>query len=426
MIYSQFNKKEKIIFYSIVALFVIFLIFRLFSKNLYLSDSYEYLEVAKRIHDLSFFDTNISGPSLSKRTFIYPLFLVFFLNSPIVFTIILQSIIGVITVFLMFKIINRFGLELKPSYLWFFIFTPSIFIYTQLIMSEWVVMFLVTLLFWVLIKSWTKKNFAYIQIITLILAFTKPIFYPLIYLNLIFFGIYFIRIRRFSFWLFIPIIILQSYLTFNEVRTGYRHFSSIENINLIKYNLYYFKSKTESEKEADQWLNTIYNSSFEEKSFKDQNIYLREIAVKEIKEHFFQYALYHFYTSVRGAFDPGRYDLMSFFKKEDGNQGFLRVLNGEKPISDLLKNKFALVYIFLIPIFLTILIKWFYFIKYLLINKLDFKTYYIILVLVFYILITGPVNSSRYLMPFQGVIIVFAILGINSSKKEITPQRYDG
>ena len=131
-----------------------------------------------------------------------------------------------------------------------------------------------------------------------------------------------------------------------------------------------------------------------------------------MKQNFFQYSYYHLFTAIRGVFDPGRFDIMTFFKKEDGKQGFLELLNKKNSMFDLLKNRFAFVYILLIPVFLINLIKWFYFLRYLLIKKLDFKVYYIILILACYILISGPVNSSRYIMPFQGIIIVFAILGM--------------
>ena len=417
MFIKQLNKKEKKVFYSAIAFFVFFLLFRTLSGDFYLTDSFEYLEAANQIRNIS--SGNTSTNLATKRPFVYPLFLSLFYNSPIIVSVIFQTLIGVFTFFLIFKILNKSEVEIKTSYLWFFLFTPSIFIYTQLIMAEWLVLFFLTLLFWLLIQKWNSKNFAYIQIISLLLAFTKPIFYPLLYINFIFFGIYFIKEKKFSFWIFFPIIILQSFLTFNEVRTGYRHFSSIENINLINYNLYYFKSNSESEADADLWLDSVYNLEYEEKSFKDQNIYLREVAIKEIKQNFFQYSFYHFYTSIRGLIDPGRYDLMTFFKKENGQQGFLEILNKRKSVFDLLKNRFAFVYLLLIPVLLTILIKWFYFFKYLFVKRLDFKTYYILVVFAFYVLITGPVNSSRYIMPFQGIIIIFAILGMNYKRKKL-------
>lgn len=416
MLFKELKKNEKQAFYVIIIFYILFLLFRIFSNTFYLVDSYEYLDVAKKIYNLSFLSSKAPDELTTKRPFIYPLFLSLFYGLPILVTILFQTLIGVFSFYLLFKIIKKFEIHIKTKYILFFIFTPSIFIYTQLIMSEWLVMFFLILLFWLLIQKWSTKNFAFIQILTILLAFTKPIFYPIIYLNLVFFAIYFIKKKRFSFWLFIPLIALQSYMFFNKSETGYKHFSSIENINLINFNLYYFKCKTESEPKAKVWLDSVHNIADKKTNFAEKNIYLKNIAKNEIKQHLFKYSFYHFYTSIRGIFDPGRFDTMTFFKKEDGKQGFLQILNTKKPIMDLLKNKFVFVYILLIPIFLINLIKWFYFFKYLLIKKLDFKIYYIITVLVCYILISGPVNSSRYMMPFQAIIIVFAILGISSKK----------
>ncbi len=65
-----------------------------------------------------------------------------------------------------------------------------------------------------------------------------------------------------------PLIVLQLHLNFNEERTNFRHFSSIENFNLIRYNLYYFKSKSESKSNADRWLNSIFDASYDKMSVK--------------------------------------------------------------------------------------------------------------------------------------------------------------
>lgn len=220
----------------------------------------------------------------------------------------------------------------------------------------------------------------------------------------------------FSIWLFVPIIVLQLYLNFNESQTGYKHFSSIENSNLINYNLYNFKSVTLSRHEADVWLKAVYNADYEDKNYAEQNIYLRAIATNEIKNNLFQYTTYHLFTAVRGVFDPGRFDLMTFFATEDGKQGFLEILNGRKSIFDLLKSKFIWVYFLLIPIFLINLLKWFYFSKYLFFNKLNVLVYYFLLLELYYILVLGPVNCSRYMMPFQGIIICIAVIEIGRFK----------
>lgn len=209
-------------------------------------------------------------------------------------------------------------------------------------------------------------------------------------------------------------------MIFNQSRTGYRHFSSMENINLINYNLYYFKCKTESKPNAKLWLDSINNIAHQKKSFKDKSIYYKEVIKKEIKQNFLQYTLYHLFGSIRGIFDPGRFDLMTFFKKENGNQGFLEILNTKTSIFNLFKNKLAYIYLFLIPILLLSIIKWFYFFRYIILKKLDFKIYYILVILIGNILISGPLTVSRYMMPFQGIIIVFAILGLTKTQNHNT------
>lgn len=398
-------------FLIVILLFTIFLFFRLSSKIYFLADSYEYIETAKQINNLTFLDT--------KRPFFYPLFLLISIYTNPIFTIIIQTIIGILTFYIFIKILKFHKIEVKKKYLWFLIFTPSIFMYTQLIMSEWIVCFFITILLWLISQSWSTKNFVYIQIITILLAFTKPIFYPFIYINFLFFTFYFVKNKVFSFWLFMPIIILQLYLVFNESRTGYRHFSSIENSNLINYNLYYFKSSTISKEKADLWLQSVYTKSYENKNYREQNEYLKKIAQNEIKQNLFKYSYYHLLTSLRGCFDPGRFDLMTFFKKEDGKQGLLEILNTDKSLFSLLKNKFALVYFFLIPVFIFNIIKWFYFSKFIFQNRLSYLGYYILLLLIYYILISGPVNCSRYMMPLQVIVFFFAVQGFVVKKNKL-------
>ena len=410
---NDFTKREKRLFLIIGVLYLLFFMARMISNIYFLTDSYEYFEVAKAIRDFTYFESSNHPELFTRRPFLYPLFLSFFVNFSPIFIVVIQTVLGLFNTFILFKIIKQYQIQLNNSLLIFFLLTPSIFIYSQLIMSEWLVMLFLTILFWLLLQKWTKNNFAYIQIITVLLAFTKPIFYPFIYVNLIFFLVYMIKNKVFSFWLFLPIICLQLYLNYNKNVTGYKHFSSIENANLIGYNLYYFKSSTQSKEKAELWLNSVFNDKkYVGKSFKEQNIYLKQIATNEIKKNFFQYSFYHFYTAIRGIVDPGRFDLMTFFEKETGRQGFLEVLNSNKSIWSIFKNKYFFIYIFLLPIFLANCIKWFYFLRYLFFNKSTFKVYYFIILFGYYILVSGPVNCSRYMMPFQGVLMVFAVLGM--------------
>lgn len=408
---SSYSKNERNVLSAIGLLFVVFLIFRIISQNYYLVDSLEYLELAKDIFTFSYLDNNIDYTLLTKRPFFYPLIIAFFYRFPIIILLIFQTVISFFSILILLDILKFYKITVKPYLILFFLFTPSIFIYSQLVMSEWILFFLIILLFWIIIKGWNKKYFVYVQIITTFLAFTKPVFYPFIFINFVYFLFYFLKNRVFSVWLFFPLISLFAYINYNEYRTGYKHFSSIENINLINYNLYYFKSFTTSEKQARQWKDSIYNVEFQKMNFKEQNEVLKSEGIKEIKENFISYTFYHSLNAFRGVFDPGRFDLMTFFKNEDGKQGFLEILNGTKSFSSLTKNPYFLLYFLLIPVFLFAILKWFYFCKGLFVLQGDFYMYYIVLLFFYYIMITGPINCSRFMMPLQGIAFVIAVIG---------------
>jgi hypothetical protein len=209
-------------------------------------------------------------------------------------------------------------------------------------------------------------------------------------------------------------------LKYNKKISGYQYFSSIENINLINYNLYYFKSAKQSPEVADAWREATYDSAYFEMSPKAQNKYLKDIAFQELRSAPIQYGIYHVLGGIRGMFDPGRFDLMTFFEKEDGKQGFLEILNGNKQLSSMFKHGYAYVYLLLIPIAIANVFKLFFALKFVVTNKLDTRLYYMVSILFFYILLSGPVNNARLMVPLQGILIVFAVLGTRSKWKSIS------
>jgi len=74
---DSFNKNERIAFRFVVAFFSLFLLLRILSGIQLLGDSQEYLIIAKRIRDFSYF-SNVFDFTTSKRPIIYPLFLSLF------------------------------------------------------------------------------------------------------------------------------------------------------------------------------------------------------------------------------------------------------------------------------------------------------------------------------------------------------------
>ena len=416
--FDRLDRRETYLLLIISAVFIILYIARIWCGNYNLSDSVDYLLSSGCIKSGDYFIRNVQFEDAfikTRRPFVYPLFLFVFSSFRIEIILMVQTLVGIFNVYLMMQLYKKISTTVPYYFLILVLLTPSIFIYSQVIMTEWLVMTLLLLLSLLLFSEWTNKMFLYIQVITTLLAFTKPIFYPLIYLNLVYFAFYFYKKKVFSITLFLPLICLWLYLGFNNYRTGYTHFSSIENTNLIDYNLYYFKTNEESKEIADKWIQDIYTKSEKYSDFKSRSLFLKEQARQEIAKHLFSYSWYHFYTSLRGCIDPGRFDLMTYFKREDGKQGFLEILNSGKSVKSLLDNKYFYIYLLLVPLFLAQLIKISSVISYIaaMRRRVNLLHFYLLLVMLCYILISGPVNSSRYMMPLQGFLIVIGCLKID-------------
>lgn len=415
---NKVNKKEIVVFAIIALFFLLFYFFRIYSGIFKLADSYEYLSTAELIKNGNYFLPTVdiqNSELLTKRPFLYPLFLLMNFFSNLKFVLFIQTLFGIFNFYLLLQCLQRLNIELPYYSIVLVVLTPSIFIYTQLIMSEWVVMTLFMLLIVPFLHEFSIKRFILIQVLTLLLAATKPVFFPIIYFNLLYFSIFFYRKKIFSIYLFLPVIFLFSYLQFNNYRTGYTHFSSIENINLIDYNLYYFKLNAQSQELANKWRDSVYDEGSKLITYRAKNEFYKHTAMSEIKSNFFRYSWYHFYTSIRGMMDPGRFDLMTFFKKEDGKQGLIEILNSDKPLISLLYERNAWIYILLIPIFIMQVIKFICFGTFLYQNKRRFFSFqfYPVILLILYVFLTGPVNCSRLMMPMQGILIIISVYQLN-------------
>lgn len=398
----------------------VFLIARIINGNFRLLDSDDYFYTAELLKSFHYFSPTanlIEGIELTKRPFLYPLLLLFpgFLNEFLI--VFLQTILGLFNLYLVLKIFKSLG---GKSYKWitFLLFlTPSIFINTHLIMTETVASTLILGLFVLFSYKLNAKKILYIQILISCLVFLKPAFYLFTIINILFFLAYFIKTKTFQFSIFIPLLLTLAYIGFNQQRTGYAHFSSIQNINLIDYNLYLFKMNQEGAEEANLWKESVYKNAEKYKNFKETSDYLEEVGKSEIKKNLIPYGFFHLKCALRGMFDPGRFDLMTFYKEEQhASDGFMQLLNKKDfgaVLKFLLDSKYKIVLLLLIPIFLANIFKWLFTFSYLWKNKhcLNFRNGYLILLFSYSILISGPVNSCRYMVILQGIIIVISILG---------------
>lgn len=425
---SEFRKH--FLFLSFFMLF--FLALRIIQGDFRLADSEDYFATAELLKSGEYFSSSTDfgmATLLTKRPFLYPILILFpgFSNDLVI--VLLQTLLGFLNIYLTLELFKKLGGKSFRLVTALVLLTPSIFIYTHLVMTEALVMTLSLLMALQLTGKLDSKKTFRIQLILIALVFLKPAFYLFPIVSLLFFLFYFVRTKTFHFSVFLPLLLTIGYMSFNKERTGYFHFSSMQNINLIDYNLYLFKAQKEGVEVANQWRDSVYLQVEKLPTFEKQSEFLATEGKKAIQENLIPYSAFHLYGAVRGSIDPGRFDLMTLVEKYDANQGLLNMLSTaglKKTISNFFEYKYFWIILILIPIFFATLFKWALLFRHLWQRKkqIDFAGTFLVIFIAYAILITGPVNASRYMMPLQGILIAYAVISWESyrAKKSSTKQ----
>lgn len=440
--YRLQNKASKQTFYLSIILLLILYYLRIESHTLTIlnakgiGDSYGYLLASDWIKSGKYF-TPTTDPTialeLTRRPPIYPLFLSLLGGSNNIFFIIfIQTILGILYFYLLIYYYERLKGKIPNLLLICAILTPSLLIFIHLIMSEILTMILVMYIVILLQDISNQKKFITVQFILTLLPLIRPIFFPFTIIN-IFLSLFFIpQLKKtIRFISIVPFLITILYMGYNQYRTDYFHFTSIENINLLQYNVKAFKSKQIGVDNAELWVDSILNNSKHFKTYADQSRYIAKVGSDEIKNHWFQYAIYHFACCFKAVFDPCRYDLFLYFKSGvPAHEGIIQAYNEgglmyaiktsvKWLIDDTFESKsvsFFFANIFVILAFCFQVVKWFFIYIYLksIRHKISLKNPTIVFngcFILYNFFITGPVASQRYLIPIDCYIFVAISLG---------------
>ncbi|HKI47641.1 MAG TPA: hypothetical protein VKA08_20090, partial [Balneolales bacterium] len=265
--------KNRKAFYALAGVMLLFWLLRWLNGDYRLADSNEYIQTAHLIKNGSWF-LPASNPAqaamLTKRPFLYPLWLLFTGPASDGVTAFLQNICGLLTLFMAVKLFEMKGGQ-KPSILFLFILlTPCIFIYTHLLMTEVIAASLITLLAVLCFSEFSRRKFIGIQVIIGLLPFLKPVFYPFVFINFFYWlFLYFKRKHAIMLLSAVPVLLMFSYMGFNSYRTGYFQFSSIQTINLENYNLFYFEVTENGYNRAAQLKDSLDQEALKYSSFRD-------------------------------------------------------------------------------------------------------------------------------------------------------------
>ena len=325
----------------LILLHIVIFLYKISIGQFFLIDSYEYYQLAKNILNQGvFYHEDLKALPLipeayTRRPPLYSLFIIFsslFFTSDIAI-LIFQNICSVLSILGIKKIFENEGYFVsKNLFLIVLITSLNQFIYTNLIMSEILFQFLIVLIIFFAqkaLKNRSLHHFIATQLVLVLLFLTKPVFYLFLIPNL-FLSFLFLKKTKlkkiYLFYSFIPIIVLFFYCFWNFQRTENFEMSSLQNHNLIDWNLKSFHVHAYGSSVADSINHEIQTTASSIISYPVKQEFYKTQVINYIKKDWFAYSLFHLIGSVRCFVDPGRFDLYSFFDIET-NMSFMNIMN---------------------------------------------------------------------------------------------------
>jgi len=303
---------------------------------------------------------------------------------------------------------------------------PAQIIYTFSIMSEilFQTLLLLSLYFMLLFissREWKYLLFYNIGISAAVL--TKPVLLYFWIPNALFHIWLTVRYHRKTILIFPLLIVLTisiwSYRNYSV--TGYFHFSSIKNFNLLYYNTYSFLVNKYGETHAENFLEHLDDEN-RGVSFKQANQYIEKACMTVLKQNLVSYGFYHLRGSILFFIDPGRYDLYHFLRiREEHGFWYYISHNGIPGIFIGIKNLPLVVILYLVGmavfnlLFIISLILYIFSRE----NYTDFKIY-LLTVIFYFTLVTGPLGASRHRLPVFPYLLLTVPSTLITIRRKVT------
>ena len=139
----------------------------------------------------------------------------------------------------------------------------------------------------------------------------KPVFYPLalvVAVLAIAVGWHYRRLAVVIIGL-LPVLVVGLYMQWNQQRTGYFHFSSIAEINLLQYNAAGVMRQIAGPEVEEKWVTQVINQANTAPDFAARQHFIQAQAGAMLTAHLGLYARQHVQGMVTLFLDPGRFDL---------------------------------------------------------------------------------------------------------------------
>ncbi|MEM6347100.1 MAG: hypothetical protein AAF927_24665 [Bacteroidota bacterium] len=412
----------------ILSLHLIFWVYQSIDERYYLLDSQEYVKAADNLRqEGTLFSGDLNAEPLridhyTKRPPLYPTLLALcqwgFGHEK--YILLLQLFLSLFNLNLVWQIGKLMGWKRKPYWLLglLLLLYPAQVIYANLIMTEILFQTEICLLVYGSMLAYRSRNlkiFAGLVLLLILAMLTKPIMYLFGLPMLIVWSIWAWQWKKpliLAFGL-LPLLFVWGYQEWNESRTGFFHFSSIQNLSLLQYTTYNLLQNTYGPELALHKADSILYASLEITDYGESQRYLQGACFAVINQHKGEYVFFHLKGMFNFFVDPGRFDLYHFFGWETvGGEGLQIAFSrgGYRGVLNYLADQPLARLIFLLLIALANAFKLLCLLVFPFLKKVSLWDRVLIVGMILYIAgLTGVSGASRFAVPLFPLLLVVSM-----------------
>lgn len=434
------DKRKILILIAVLAVaHAVYFMLALKFNGIYMADSAEYLKQAENIKSsFSFYcgDLNrqIDNDLYTRRPPLYGILIALlkFASDSDFTALLFQSVLSILNMtglYLMLRDAGREKYAFAAIPLFVLLFPPQA-ITSNFIMAE---ILLQTIIFWSFysfVKYVKTKEIKYIIYFNLLLAagvLTKPVLlYFWIPNALLSFYLYFKnrKIAVLAASAVLPAVILAVCL-FNLGKTGYFHYSSLKDNNLLYYNGYFILVNTKDIETANREIAETQKYLFGIQDYKKMSEERERLGTELVMNNKAAYAKLHLKGVLNYFFDPGRFDFLNFTGQlnEKNNEGMMFTFAKEGYIGVLkrLMEQNPALLGYLILVFIINIVLFAGFTAFLFRKNVELETKLYAALLVFFLgFMSGPLGTLRYkihIIPVMLFGLILFLSGLSERKK---------
>jgi len=241
-------------------------------------------------------------------------------------------------------------------------------------------------------------------------VFTKPVLLPSLFLSPLLL-LYFRRKHSYWHWaLLAPLCVWVGVSSINYQNTQQFEYSSISTINLGQYNTKLLISSVYGYDSAQHFVAkpafAIPRSKASSAQYKAS---LHQLSIHTCLKHFKSYCKIHLLGTIKMILDPGRFELFTMRNVSNDNTSLTELIyaNNWMVLIEEFKTK-PLLLLVMIGLLIVNLIKALLFVCS---TKSWHKNPLMIITLLYFIAIAGPVGAARFLLPVSVLYLVYCSLG---------------